>query len=75
MNHVRVIAHGSPNSFVRAVQHDPSIAITLLSALESAVTCLKHDRDSCGGRGYNLTIEACENALAEAKNWDRKCPE
>lgn len=75
MNHVRVTAHGSPHSFVRAVQHDPDVAISLLSALEAALTCLKHDRDSNGGRGYNATIESCEKTLAEAKEWYRKCPE
>lgn len=74
MNHINVIAHGSPNSWIRGVQHDPSIAVSLLTVCEMALGSLRHDRDTNGGRGYNETIKAIESVLEVSKDWDRKAP-
>jgi hypothetical protein len=37
MNTITVTAHGTPESFVRRVQHDPYIAFELLSELKALV--------------------------------------
>lgn len=74
MNHITVIAHGAPHSWIRGVQHDPSIASRLLAACEMALGSLRHDRDTNGGRGYHRTINEIEAVLEASKDWDKKAP-
>ena len=60
MNHINVTAHGAPNSFIRSVQEDPTIAAELLDVL---MHINAYDSHSLGSIGESLVRHVIQKAL------------
>ena len=57
MNKIEVFAIGSPDSFVRTVQHNPTIAVSLLHALEECVRVMRMQERRESGE-FHLSADA-----------------
>lgn len=63
MNTINVVAHGSPGSFVRRVQEDPTIAMDLLHACRAV---LPYWRDAACGEIGRKVLDLLEEAVKRA---------
>jgi hypothetical protein len=62
MNHITVIAHGAPGSFVRRVQEDPTLAVEVKHALARIL-----DWIDAGCDPSHKSIEQARAVLAKVK--------
>lgn len=66
MNHITVIAHGAPGSFVRRVQEDPALAGDLLRAAKRLQALGHFEPSSCANQATNKHLAAMRAAIAAA---------
>lgn len=71
VNHVNVIAHGDPNSFVRRVQHNPGVAVELLAACKKMLTIMEM-QEKREAEEFHLSAEAFRPLWDEAKSQARQ---
>lgn len=71
MNHITVIAYGSPGSFARRVQEDPTLAIAVLDALRGLVAMYEVTDDCPELRRARALLK---NSLAPAPAGEWYCP-